>query len=96
MLSASALDSVGQTEGLSIGAFNNVIKSGHVGRVVGEQCAVGSQSQREATPNGFSESQQSVRASQFTEISGGPASDVKVNSGVGISLSQSQFVGGGN
>jgi hypothetical protein len=69
---------------------------GAVGRVVGEQYAVGSQSQKETTPNGFSESQQSVRASQFTAISGGPHSDVKVNSGVDISLSQSQFVSGGN
>lgn len=69
---------------------------GAVGRAVGEQSVVGSQSQRETTPNGFSESQQSVRASQFTAISGGPRSDVRVNSGVEVSLSQSQFLSGGN
>ncbi len=87
-----------RTEEQSLGAGLETLIShkGAVGRVVGEQCAVGSQSQRETTPNGFSESQQSFRTSQFTMISSGPHSDVKVNNGTEISLSQSQFVSGSN
>ena len=83
-----------QTLGASLDAL--AIHRGGVGRAVSEQCAVGRQSQKETTPNGFSESQQSFRASQFTAISGGWHSTVKVNNGVEISMSQSQFVSGGN
>jgi hypothetical protein len=83
-----------QTLGANLETF--VSHKGAVGRVVGEQCAVGSQSQKETTPNGFSESQQSFRTSQFTAVWGGSASNIKVNNGVEVSLSQNQFVSGGN
>jgi hypothetical protein len=83
-----------QTLGASLDTL--AIHRGGVGRAVSEQCAVGRQSQKETTPNGFSESQQSFRASQFTAISGGWHSTVKVNNGVEISMSQSQFVSGGH
>ncbi len=69
---------------------------GAVGRVVGEQRVVGAQNQTQTTPNGSSETHQSVRASQFTAISGGSYSNVRVNNGVEVSLSQSNFAIGGH
>ena len=69
---------------------------GAVGRVVGEQRVVGVQNQTQTTPNGSSETHQSVRASQFTAVSGGSYSNVKVNNGVEVSLSQSNFATGGH
>jgi len=85
-----------QEQTLSANLETLVSHKGAVGRVVGEQCAVGSQSQKETTPNGFSESQQSFRTSQFTSVWGGSRSDIKVNNGAAVSLSQSQFVTGGH
>lgn len=67
---------------------------GAVGRVVGEQSLVGSQSQKQTTPGGFSETSQSVRAAQFTAIRGGSYSNVTVNNAVEVSLSQSNFATG--
>jgi hypothetical protein len=67
---------------------------GAVGRVMSEQSVVGSQSQRQTTPSGFSEASQSVQVDQLTEIRGGSYSNVKVNNGVDVSLSQSNFVTG--
>lgn len=67
---------------------------GAVGRVVSEQSMVGSQSQRQTTPSGSSEANQFVRVEQFTGIWGGSYSNVKVNNGVDVSLSQSNFVSG--
>lgn len=71
-----------------------VTHKGAIGRVVSEQSLVGSQSQREATRSGLSEASQSVQVNQFTEIRGGWNSNVKVNNGVDVSLSQSNFVTG--
>jgi hypothetical protein len=80
---------------LSAGLETLMTHKGGVGRVVGEQSVVGSQSQKQITPNGSSETHQSVRAVQFAEIRGGAFSNVKVNNGVEVSLSQSNFATGG-
>jgi len=83
-------------QALSVSLETLTTHKGAVGRVVGEQCVVGAQNQTQTTPNGSSESHQFVRAGQFTAVSGGSYSNVKVNNGVEVSLSQSNFVTGGH
>ncbi len=82
-------------QNLSIGLNSIAFNAGGIGAAAGEQSFVGEQNQLEITPRGISSSSQFVGVDQFTSVSGGPWSDVEVNNGLNVDLTQDNMVIGG-
>ena len=82
-------------QNLSVGLGSIAFNSGGIGWASGEQNFVGSQDQITITPNGINSSSQFVDISQYTDISGGPWSDVIVENNVNVDLTQGSTIIGG-
>jgi hypothetical protein len=81
-----------QEQNLNVKLDNFIQKSGGIGRAEGSQKFVGSQSQFQATPNGMSVNEQSVKIQQNAKVDSSPCSTVIVNNSVKVQMNQSQNI----
>ena len=80
-----------QGEKMEVGLGQTAVKQSGIGGAQGFQAFIGGQSQIVSSPTGVSAQGQTVAATQYSAVSGGPCSNAIATSQVGVELTQGQL-----